>query len=276
MPTLATPRRLFIPDTPRSKPMFLATRGKRRKLNTLRKTRRTTRKRNLREIVQDLAQEKKRHDSNQTWNTLHQMGTYLCCSEIYQGVQLDQRVGNRIKLTGISIKGTLQHSGSPNTNTAGTWTNTVVVPIYLRIYIVKTTREASPVGFWYQQTNNDANLNYNTGFTTDPTGDVLRSRLRINAKECHVLMRKTYRVHGHRDLQQNFEGTKQINMFYKFKKALDLQYNGPETQTTAYGADGVRPNVWVCYALFQPNTMATASGVNLAAMNVQITTYYRE
>lgn len=247
--------------------------GKRRRLTKYTPRRRG--RRSVKDVLQDLVQEKKKHERLQSFTTMHQMGTYLCGSEIYVGPNSSQRVGGHITLTGIGVKGVVQHSGTGNTNTAGTWTNTVGTPVTLRIWIVSTRRELDPIAYWFQAQNTDNNINYNTGATVDPTGDTARARFRMNRQEITVHKVRNYKVYPHRDIQQNFESLKNINIYYKLKKPVVLKYNGLNTQVTQFSNDQIQPNFFVCYALINPDTNGTLA-LNLAVMNAMITTYYRE
>lgn len=273
MPTLvprtpATPRRLFLaPLSP--KPLYrgplraaMARGAKRRRLGTVRRAR------TVREIVQDIAQEKKRQERVQAISTPHVLNTYLVGSEIAPGVGSWQRVGGHITLTGISIKGNYTNSA----NRVGT---NVTVPTTLRIWIVSTSRNDSPLAYWYQNFNADGNLNYNTDFAQTPAGDVVRSQARLNAQEIKVHARKSIKVLPGRDTQQNNGACRNFSMFHKFKKPMVIKYNTGAGEAVPYSANQVQPNIWICFAIVQPDVLATA-GQTASQGNMAFTMYYRE
>lgn len=268
-----TPRRLFAGTTKKWVPTGSALQKRRRV--TKYTPRSSGRRKSIKDVLQDLTQEKKKYERLQAFTTMHQMQTYLCGSEIYIGPNSFQRIGAHVTLTGIGIKGVVQHSGSGNTNTSGTWTNTVGSPVTLRIWIVSTKREQDPLVYWFQKQNDDSNANYNTGATVDPAGDVARSRFRMNRQEITVHKVKSYKVYPHRDIQQNFESLKNINIYHRLKKPIVLKYNADPTKVTQFTSQEVQPNVYICYALIQPDTNATVA-LNLAQMNCMFTMYYRE
>lgn len=279
---LTTPRRLFAPGTTKKYVQTGRSLTKRRRIT--RYTPRTPRsRRSVKDILQDLTQEKKKHERLQSYTSLHQMGTYLVGSEIYTGPASFQRIGSHITLTGIGIKGTFQWAGNSATSvpvggppaTNSVWNNNIVVPVKLRIWLVSTKRELDPTSYWFQAQNQDNNINYNTGATADPTGDTARSRFRMNSQEIKVHMSKTYTVFPKRDIQQNFQSVVSINIYHKLKTPKVLKYNALSTQVTQHTTDQVQPNYFICYAFFQPDTGATP-GQTLAQANMMFTTYYRE
>lgn len=270
MPTpyrLTTPRRLF-PTTATKK--YVVTGNKRRRITRYTPKSSRTKRRTVREIVQDMSMEKKKNEVNQSLTNLHSMNARLVGDSILTGVAAWSRIGDRITLTGIGINGNVQNASNPISAFGGN----IVVPITLKIYVVQTTRNESPIGYWFQGDNSNNNNNYNTGYTLDPTGDVARSRAKMNLTEIKILARKSVTVYPKRDIQQNFQACKNIKMYCKLKKPVVIQYN-TDSAVTPYGASELRPNIWICIVHYQPDTNATP-GQTLAQTNLTYTAYYRE
>lgn len=271
MPTLTSPRRLFA-SSPTKFAVNSVQRQKRRRIGTVSKKRKG--RQSVAQIIKNLAQEKKKYEDQYTNTTKHTLSTQLLCQNIAIGSQSYQRVGNRISLTGVGIKGTASWTGNTSTIAVAGNINTCV-PFILKIYIVQTSRNDNPVSYWFQDTNSDSNLNYNSGFTIDATGDLLRSQYRMNTKEIKILARKSYTVYPKRDIQQNFQSIKNINMYVKFKKPITIQYNTGPGVVPPYGAAEVQPNVWLCHAWYSADTGQTAAQ-NLVSARMIVTQYYQE
>lgn len=266
--SLSTPRRLF--STPRRSKMPMMNYSARARFRN-RRAGRTASRRSVRELVQDITQEKKHITELQSVTTPHSMVTMLIGRNIDEGGKSTDRISSHINLTGISIKGTYTNQS----NATKAFGGNVTMPTTLKIWIVRTRRNDSPIPYWFQSTTDDTNVNYNTGFTSDPTGDVARLRSRMNLEDITVLATKTYTVNPPVDIQQNFSCLRRVNMFLKFKKPIVLKYSVTTAAAPPFGATDIMPNVYVCFAIQQPNTQATV-GQTLSAANLAVTTYWRE
>lgn len=267
---LTTPRRLFPMTTTKYHATGSALQKRRRVTRyTPRST--TRRRKTVKEIVQDLSQEKKVHTYTEGFTNKHRLDARLVGQTILPGSAKWARIGNQITLTGISIKGEFTNASNPTTAFGG---NTCGA-IKLKIWIVQTKRNEDPTAFWFQDPNSNLLRNYNTGFTNDPTGDTNRSRARMNLLDIKVLARKSWITYPPRDIQQTFESTKSVNMFLKLKKPVVITYNSDNAVGPSYAASEVTPNIWICVTHFQPHTGVT-NAQTLAQTNLSFTYYYRE
>jgi len=261
----STPRRLFLSPTS-AKPMYSARSGKRRRLRSSRKS--TGPRPTLRSVIQDMTQEKKRREDNIALTSLHTMNTFLVGRNIELGAGTNGRIGGHITLTGINVKGVLQNSSVVADNGIR-----IVAPIMFRCWIVSTQRNDDPQSYWFQSNNSDANVNYSTGFTNDPTGDVARGRSRLNGQEIKIHAYKSIKLLPKRTAQQNNGSCRTISMYVKLDKVL--KYNTAVLSTIPYTPDQVQPNFWICTAFYNADTQTTTTD-SFATANLCYTQYFRE
>lgn len=288
---LTTPRRLFSPKPPTSSAVARTRRrgwvrmsgnpAKRRRLVATATGRRgvTRRRPTVRQIVQDMSQEKKRRERFITLPDIHNALSYLIGDDIPftngTGVgapgALDAATStketNMITITGIGLKGHFRSTELP-TNTTVVKTN----PTQLKWYIVSTTREGNPLDYWYQQRNSDTNNSYGD-FTNDTIGDRLRQERRVNRLDIKILASGSHKV-----THANF-ATTQIGHFVHINRYIKcnikIHYNAARDAGLPYGATVVRPNIWLVTMVQNPDEGTTTANEQTDG-RINVTTYFRE
>lgn len=264
---MSTPRTKIFARTPRTTPSYIRSAAKRRRVGTVRGKRRQT----VADVVRDITQEKKRQEQLQIIPAVHNAEALLMGRNIaYDSDDVSgtlTRSGNNITITGISIKGHMQSQvyniAAPGIRTA---------PTILRIYLCTTTRNDSPLNYWWQGLNTDTN-EPNTFFPFTGLGDRDRAQHRINKLDIKILGRVSYKVTAPNFATVQNGHTVQINKFWKLN--IPVHYNTQTTTPLPYNADQVRPNVWLVMFCWNPDTLSTAASSAVAGQFVN-TIYFRE
>lgn len=268
-----TPRRILMsPAGSARKRSAPATTPARRRQGVLRrKLRGSMRKVSIARIVnavEQSAQEKKRIEIPLSIGSKRVFTSYLIGSDILAGPQSSQRIGNHITLTGVNVKGFFQ-------NTNGVAPAATGCPLILRMYLVTTTRSDNPSSYWYQGLNADSNIGYGPApfFTNDTIGDRNRMLYRLNLQDMTLLVAKTYKVYPRLTDGVNNKTTIAFKWFKKLN--VKMHYNNPSSATPPLAADQVRPNIWLCYFLENPDVGSTDVNV-FGTAQFTCTQYYRE
>lgn len=224
-------------------------------------------RKSVKEIVQDITQEKKRYEQLISQTVKHVMGTFLLGEQLITGTSSSTRIGSHIRVTGLNIKGGIYYNTVSNSSNAQ--------PVYLNIWVVQTKRETNPEGYWWQSLNQDSNLNYSggTGPLADAAGDFVRLRLRMNRQDIKLLARRKYMVCPPRLSDPNACSVANVNFFVKMNQIM--HFNTAAGAVPPYDASQVRPNIWVCWALSQPNPIGSVVDSN-AAFTAIATMYFKE
>lgn len=272
---MSTPRRLFTEGVPKMlfrTPRSSIRRGygaKRRRVGTAKGA--TRRRPTVRDIVRDMAQEKKRKESEWEIEDVHQADAWLIGRDIKYDNATDTgsttRSGNLLTFTGLSIKGhfrSIEPTNSVNT--------TRQAPVLLRLYLVSTTRQDNPLTYWWQGINSDINVP-NDNITKDRVGDSERMERRMNKLDIKILGRATYRVVHPNFATTNDGHLKIINKYWKLN--VPVHYNTDTAAAIPYGATNVRPNIWLVQMVLQPDQTATLSTSDVSG-RIQMCLYFRE
>lgn len=269
----ATPRRLFMSPAGSARKRSAPGTAMRSKFGPhLAKVRvRSTPKRmTVKKLIQkvaETAQEKKRQESPLSVGTKRSWTEYLIGSDIAPAAGSFNRIGGHITVTGVSVKGSFQ-------NLNGVAPGAPASPLILKMYLVTTDRSDSPRTFWFQDQNNDRNIAYNDPlFTNDPAGDRLKMRYRLNLQDMKILKKAQYKVYPRLTDGVNNKTIVSINWYKKLD--VKFHYNVPPAQAIPYSADAVRPNIWLCYFLENPDVGSVDANM---FGNAQFTcvTYFRE
>jgi len=142
---------------------------------------------NIERRIIERAQEKKRFELARTSTTTKRtFNSYLLGSEIQSGAASYSRTGDSIILTRVYLKYIL--SISPQAAALP-----YHAPLKFHLYVVQAVRNANPQSYWYQNFNDDNNVDF-TGDPLTPAGDVLRQLRKLNKREIKVLAHKVVTV----------------------------------------------------------------------------------
>ena len=128
-------------------------------------------------------------------------------------------------------------------------------PLLLKMYLVSTTRSDSPKAYWYQRANSDATDNFDTR-----VGGQAKITAKVNTQEIRILGSKTVKVggrtNGYDPMCAHASGQFTVKMNKKIKYTVAVGDVNP------YPAVAVRPNVWFCFYLTDPDANATSTSTD--------------
>lgn len=265
-----TPRRLRFAETPRGSTPRGAKRGAPMTMSSRKRSTKRVRitkvSGGVKKILKDALLEKKRTEEPLAVLNKRDFRSYLIGSNIVVGAQSFQRIGNRITLTGIGLKG--------NVRWTGLVTGVSVSPVILKMYIVSTTRSDNPLSYWYQAVGNDNNISYNdAGFTADALGDSIRTRFRLNLQDIKLLWHRRKKIYPRLVDGVNNRTAQDIKYFKKLN--INMHYNTPAGGAIPFGQDAVRPNVFFIWFMENPDTGSVDANCNAAA-NINLCQYFTE
>lgn len=215
------------------------------------------------------AREKKRFDVGRSLNANKRvLSQYQFGTEIVTGAQSFNRVGETATVTRIAIKYRAHlNAGSPTTDQVR------IAPVYLKLFIVRSTRTDDPRFHWFQGSNTDGNLDFNT-FPSTPAGDTSRLNARLNSREIKVLARKTIIIGGRSSADPDSCACK-VGTITTKKLNMKLHWNVGTGDVAPYGRDRVQPCVYFIWYACQPDG---AVGVDTGEIDFNWlgTMYYQE
>lgn len=278
---LTSPRRLFTPKTGltgvRRNYVWTKSMKKRRKVSTPRGN--TTRAPSVRQIVQEMSEQKKKRDRTIDAPDLHEATSTLIGADIYLSNGTGPgappvadpphtlREDRCITVTGIGLKGYFKSIENPNS------VNTVrCLPTTLKWYLVSTTRQDDPLEYWYQEWNRSSNASY-ASFSANAIGDEERWNRRINRLDIKILARGQYSVTHPNFATTNIGHYVHINKYIKTN--IKIHYNVAVDTETPYNSEQVRPNVWLVMMCMNPDTQSPIDKVETDSF-IKLTTYFRE
>lgn len=224
--------------------------------------------RGMRIALKRSLEEKKRVDRLFNVNTKRSFTSVLIGSDIGYGTLTSQRIGGRINLTGVSIKGSFQHTEQSAVDSRFTG------PVVLKCYLIMTHRTDNPISYWYQNTNNDNNIAYNAAdFTNDPLGDRKRLDYKLNLADMKIMMARSYKVYPRSSGTANTKCMTPVTMYKKM--FVPIHYNTLLSDTIPYGQDKVRPNVFFCAFIESPDEGGTDAQM-IGQFKCFVTTYFTE
>lgn len=253
----STPRRYVITGRTNS-------RVKRRRIGT------KTRRKSVKDIVQEMSQQKKRIEENITIvNRGLGSSTLMLRNLRYDNDTASgtyTRNGNLVTLTGLGIKGHLvsqEPAGNTRANTH-----------YLKWYVVTTQREGSPLAYWFQKNQGDGNLNYNLDFTNDFQGDYNRQQARMNKLDIKILGKGVITCQHPNNATSTYRACVPFSAYVKCN--IKVHFNTSETDPIPYGVGNVRPNIWFVVLSQNPDNFLTTSTACDVGGSIIVTQYFRE
>jgi hypothetical protein len=214
--------------------------------------------------IQNVTQEHKCSDAYVGFGSLHGATDVLVGSYIEQGTTTSTRVGNKIRLTGLRLKGTVRfnYDGSGSGDPAPTALYILQRPVYLNIYLCEARQSGSPLGYWYKSKTDQDTLSAYADTTADSTGDLSRYQYRMNTDDFRVLGRKQYAVYPPNGSTPLSKCLQYVDAYWKLDHIV--QYHTTSDDETPYSDAKCDSKLWLILTHSQPDPMANDAVLSIA------------